>query len=392
MAHFRVGRLGLYLAKQNLFLLSVCLATGTVLYLLMDIFDRLDDFVSAGLGAGTILRYYGVKLPLIVSQIMPAVFLIALVIQLGLMARSRELLALRSGGVSLGWFIRFLILLGLFWSLAQLGFSQYLGVWGDREATCIWKEDVRGRQLDNQVVKDLWFREEPYIVNVDELEPTQRVAHKVTAYEFDLEGKRLERVIDADQAVMDPNGWALSNATIMNIRDFSSVRADSIYLPLEQNMAAFKGIEKPSDQETLPLWELGKLIKELEKSGSNVEQLKTAWHAKLSYAFIILVMSLVGLSILTTTENVYVAVGLALIFMFGQYSLHTVGISAGNQGIMPPILAAWMSNAIFAFLALFRLWWVSNWRLHRALRKTGNEVQRRAPIRRTTHPRDRRTP
>ncbi len=376
---FRIGSLGRYLARQNLSLLAVCLVTGTVLYLLMDLFDRLDDFVSAGLGAGPLLRYYGAKLPLIVSQILPAVFLIALVIQLGLMARSRELLALRAGGVSLGWFLRYLLLLGLFWSMAQLGFSQYLGVWGEREAGRIWKEEVRGRQLNLQVIKDVWFREGVYIVEVEEMEPGHGLARGITAYEFDLDGRRLERVIDAENAVMDHNGWALSDVVILNIRDFSSDKAESLYLPLEQNMAAFAAVEKREDQAVLPLWELGRLIKELEQSGSNVERLKTAWHAKLSYAFIIMVMSLVALSILVTTENVYVGVGLALIFMFGQYTLHTVGISIGNQGILPPVLAAWMSNMIFTFLALFRLWWVSDWHLQRVLRKTSHQVRRRTP-------------
>ena len=381
MAVFRIGRLGLYLARQNFFLMAVCLVTGTVLYLLMDLFDRLDDFVSAGLGLGTILVYYGVKLPLIVSQIMPAVFLIALVIQLGLLARSRELLALRSGGVSLGWFLRFFVLLGILWSLTQLGFSQYVGVWGEREAGRIWKEDVRGRQINLQLVKDVWFKENNFIIEVGEVEPARGLAHDITAYEFNLEGKRLERVINAEQAVMDPNGWALSGVVLLNIKDFSSTQAESLYLPLEQNMAAFAAVEKREDQTALPLWDLGRLIDELERSGSNVEQLKTAWHGKWAYAFIILVMSLVALSVLTSTENVYVGVALALVFMFCQYSLHTVGISAGNQGILPPILAAWMSNLVFAFLALFRLWWVSSWKLHRALRKTGTEVRRRAPRR-----------
>ena len=107
------GVLGRYLVRQNLFLVGAILAVGCLLYVLMDMFDRLDDFVAAGLGLGVVLTYYAVKLPLIVSQILPVVFLLALVAQLGLMARSRELLALRAGGLPLGWLVRFVIVYGL---------------------------------------------------------------------------------------------------------------------------------------------------------------------------------------------------------------------------------------------------------------------------------------
>lgn len=85
----------------------ICLAVGTCIYLLSDVFDRLDDFIRAGLGVETILFYFLVKIPVIVSQLMPAIFLLAMVIQMGVLTRSKELLALQAGGVSFAWLIRF---------------------------------------------------------------------------------------------------------------------------------------------------------------------------------------------------------------------------------------------------------------------------------------------
>ncbi len=78
-----IGVLSRYLIRQNLFLMIICLAVGTCIYLLSDVFDRLDDFIRAGLGVETILFYFLVKIPVIVSQLMPAIFLLAMVIQMG---------------------------------------------------------------------------------------------------------------------------------------------------------------------------------------------------------------------------------------------------------------------------------------------------------------------
>ena len=361
------GVLGRYLVRQNLFLVGAILAVGCLLYVLMDMFDRLDDFVAAGLGLGVVLTYYAVKLPLIVSQILPVVFLLALVAQLGLMARSRELLALRAGGLPLGWLVRFVIVYGLLWSVLQLGFSQFIGVWGEQEATRIWKEDVRNKQMDAQVLHGVWFREDSYIIHADEVEPGREEARDVSIYEFDLDSRRLERIINAETAVMDKTGWALLNVIVLDTRDFSSSRTLSLYLPIRQDMKAFAVIEGERDHTALPLWRLGRLIADLERSGSNVERLRTAWHAKLSYAFTVLCLALAGLALYTFTENIYLNVGLALGVAFGQYGLYVVGVSAGEQGAIAPLVAAWLGNAVIFGLALARLQWMVHWRLRRAV-------------------------
>ncbi|MGE4505842.1 MAG: LptF/LptG family permease, partial [Desulfovibrionaceae bacterium] len=171
-----MGVLGRYLLRRNLFLLLLCLGVGTAIYLMADMFDRIDDFLEAGLGAKTIAWYFLAKTPLIISQILPAVFLMALVVQLGLMARSRELLALRAGGMPLGRVIRFFVFYAIFWSVAQLGFSQFVGAWGEWEANRIWKEALRNKQHDEMVMRDVWFRNGDYNVSAGEITPGRGIA------------------------------------------------------------------------------------------------------------------------------------------------------------------------------------------------------------------------
>ena len=211
---FGIGVLGRYLIQQNLYLMSICLTVGTCIYLLSDVFDRLDDFIKAGLGAETILFYFFVKIPLIVSQLMPAIFLLALVLQLGILTRSKEMLALRAGGVSFAWFIRFFLIYAMFWSLGQLAFSQFLGVFGEYEANRIWKEDVRKKQLDELTITDLWFRDGPFIVLAKEAYPGKSRASDVVVYEFATDNQELIRILTAKKAMIDDNAGGCS--TCMN--------------------------------------------------------------------------------------------------------------------------------------------------------------------------------
>lgn len=362
------GTLGRYLARQNLFLMVVCLGVGMGVYLLSDLFDRVDDFISAGLGLGTMLRYFAVKLPVILSQILPAVFLLALVAQLGLLSRSRELLALRAGGLSPAWFVRFFVIYAVFWSLAQFTFAQVIGVYGEHEATRIWKEDVRKKQLNKLTLKDLWFRDGAYIVEVGEASLTQNRATGVTVYVFDIESQRLLRILNAKEARVLPDGWNLLDLTSLDTTTFESIEIPAAFLPLRQDLKAFAIVDPSEDRSQLPLWQLGKVINELRQSGSNVERLRTAWHSRISYAFSIAVMALMALALVTWSENLYLNVGLALLLVFLQYGTHVVGITAGQKGALPPLAGAWLGNVVFGGLAGARLAWVSLPDLRRKVR------------------------
>lgn len=354
----RMSALGAYVVRQNLFLMATCLGAGTFIYLLSDLSDRLEHFLDAGLGVRQILTYFAVKMPLIFAQIFPAVFLLAVVLQIGLMVRSREMMALRAGGISITWFLRFFVVYALVWSVGQLVFSQFVASYGEQEASRIWREEVRKRQLDKRVLKNLWFREGAYIVHAGEAQPTQSRVDDVTVYEFDRDSNRLSRIMTAKKGLVDEHGWGLLDVWEIEVGDFASMKLLTHFIPLRQDMRGFLATDS-GDKADLPLWRLGKIIEELRESGSNVERLRTAWHGKWSYAFSMLTMALLALAMSTIFENLYVNLLCSLLLIFGYYGLYVLGITTGQKGLMPPIMGAWLANVLFSIAALLRLTWVS---------------------------------
>lgn len=354
----RPGALSSYLVRQNLFLMATCLGAGVFIYLLTDLADRLEHFLDAGLGARQILTYFLVKMPLIFSQILPAVFLLGVVIQLGLMVRNREMMALRAGGMSMGWFIRFFVVYALVWSLGQLVFSQFIASYGEQEASRIWREEVRKRQLDKRVVKNLWFREGAYIVHATEAQPTQSRVNDVTVYEFDRDSMRLERIMTAKKGLVDEHGWGLLDVWEIETKDFMASKLLTHFIPLRQDMRGFLNADV-ADRSDLPLWHLAQVIDELRESGSNVERLRTAWHGKWSYAFSIITMALLALAMCSFFENMYINLVLSLLVIFSYYGLYVLGITTGQKGILPPMVGAWLANMSFGSLAVLRLAWIT---------------------------------
>ncbi len=78
----------------------VCLAAFTAAYLLGDIFDRFDTLVHHG-GLGVLgLEYFALKIPLIVTQLLPIACLAGVLLGFALLNRTGEVLACQQLGIS----------------------------------------------------------------------------------------------------------------------------------------------------------------------------------------------------------------------------------------------------------------------------------------------------
>ncbi|MDY7001860.1 MAG: LptF/LptG family permease [Thermodesulfobacteriota bacterium] len=346
-----------YLLRQNLFYILTCLVAGTCIYLLSDLFDRLDDFLEAGLGLQTIGLYFLVKIPLILSQILPAVFLLSVVIQLSLMARNRELLALQASGLSFGRLARFFIVYSLLWCLVQLVFSQFIGVYGEQKAGQIWAKQVRKRQIERKELYNIWFREDDFMVGLKKVRPARQQAKGITVFELSPDRGSLERIITARECRAEPGKWVLSQADILDPEGFIHASRDTFVLALRQDLKTFLAVDPDVDPASLPLWNLSGAISRLKASGSNVERLRTVWHMKWAYAFSILAMGLLAMALATLWENIYLNIVVSLVLTFTYYAVFMVGVSAGQKGLLGPVSGAWFGNAVFGLIAGARLLW-----------------------------------
>lgn len=347
-----------YLIRQNSFLLFSVLFLGVGLYLLTDIFERIDDFIEAGLGFGMTLGYFAVKIPMIISQILPAVFLLAGIVQFSIMSRNRELVALNAGGISPLVIARYILLWGFVWAGMQFAFSQYIGVQGDRLATRIWREDVKGKEFGNEQLKGIWFTEGRYVVHMAEVFPAKGTGTGFLAYRLSDDNRNIDQVIEARGFKVEKGVWRLKDATITNTEEFAAKSLLQMELHLKQNLSAFLVANSNIALSQHNFWELGSAITRLSHSGSNVESLRTAWHGKLAYSGSLVVMGLLALCITLANSNIYISVGKGLVWIFVLYVASSLSNSLGSNGRLPPVAAAWLPNsalALFCMMRLFRI-------------------------------------
>lgn len=342
-----------YLLRRNLFLLFALLAVGSGVYILSDLFQRIDIFLDADGAIGLIGLYYLIKLPLIISQILPAVFLLAMVVQLLLMSKSRETIAMQSGGISPAAMLRFVVIYGLVWSCLQFGFSQVLGVYGERRSDSLWQEDVRGRDLSGRAIEGLLFTQGDYVVQAELAWPAREQAANIHIYKLSPDGNGIEASYSAKKADSGPQKWVLYDVELIEPPLYKYSTHKRLEIDLKQDLATFRSYDENAKTSEIDLSQLIETISRLEKAGTNVEAMRTELHGRFAYAGSILVMGLLALLISMRTENLYVGVILALITTFLFYTSSSFFSAMGQSGALPPPLASWMACIVFFVLAIF---------------------------------------
>ncbi len=346
-----------YVFIQGLLYVLVALIIASGIYVLADLFDRIDNFIASDIGIQYILWYYLMKIPMIAAQVLPSCFLLATLAQLCIMARSRELVALQAGGISFARIAFILLCCGFICGLAQFFFSQSLGVYAERNARRFWTEDVQKGVTSNRQITNLWFEDGIYKVRIDSLSPQRGTGRGFTAYRAG-EGSNIAEIIWAEEIVQaQPGEWIIRGVVEYSTTEYRRLPIQEMTLPLRVSAQSFEWYDTSINNMTLPLWDLGKVIETQRATGSNVESLRTAWHMKLSVAASLMVLALVAVAVITWRDNIYLCMAIGLVITFFLFLMMSLSPTLGSHGVMSPFWAAWFPNAIFFLLAMARLIW-----------------------------------
>ncbi|MFW6005296.1 MAG: LptF/LptG family permease [Desulfonatronovibrionaceae bacterium] len=347
-----------YLLRQNILFILIILFSGMGIYLIVDFVTRMDSVVGSGVPVSVALKYFALKIPLIVSQIMPAIFMLAVLVQVALMHRSNEMLALESNGISFFRPALFFIIYALAGFVFLSIFSETLGIYGYQQTKLIWDGDIRHRQIEDRGLEKLWFSEKNDVVYIQKAWPDRGTGEDITVYRMGS-GNRILEIIRAAKFKESEDGWVLSRAMVVSTEDFSQKEYRELEMSMATRLKSFSAIASSLPYDSLSMFNLGRLINELKSKGSNVEKLATAWHSKLAYSFALVVMTVLGLALACIIRNIYALVTLGLVIVFLYYTVYVFGVTYAEEGLIPPFWGAWLANIIFAVLGGGQLIWSS---------------------------------
>lgn len=349
-------RIEAYVLTRTLSSVAGALAVITSIIILIDVVEQSRNVgVRAEISFMEVLGLTLLRVPMLVLQLLPFVFLFGVLAAFVGLNRRSELIAMRAAGVSAWRFIlpaavaAFLIgvltvtganplatqLNGRFEEVRAELLEGYL----KDQPEEVWLSQGGGR---NQVLLHAADRNE---VGTELRDVTIRI------YTRDERGGLVfNRRIDARRALLTDGAWILRDARVA-IGGMPAVQTDSISIPTTYDARAV--LERFASPQTVPFWELPDRIERTEAAGLSSLRYRLRLHQLLASPLMYAAMSILAagfsLRLIRLGGIARIAgAGVALGFLFFFFS--ELCNAMGAAELLPPFAAAW-APSVLAFLA-----------------------------------------
>lgn len=344
--------LSLYVSREYLKIFSFLIFAFVALYTLFDFIEKVDNFFEAGVAGSTMMMYFLLQVPELISLLSPLAVLLGTIISLGLMSKRGETIAVKSSGISVLRFTLPIILISLAITLGT-AMSNELVVPDTKASTnYIWETLVERRPSGIYTREKFWYKGSGSIYHIGHFDPDGQVLSNVVYYRFDKNFNLAER-IDARRAMFLGGQWVFFSG-LHQLRlpqgGYSAVVFEEIERDLPERPSDFSRLSKPSEE--MSLGELSAHVDKVDKEGYDTRRYRVDMHCKISGPFICTIMALLGIPLALFREKgrflapgIVVGLVLSLVYWVGSGYVRSI---FGYAGILPPVAAAWLPNAIFA--------------------------------------------
>jgi len=347
-----------HLATEFLAAFLLTLLAFVAIYLTADFFDRLDGFLRHEAPPGAVIRYFLFKIPLVVTQVTPVAVLTGGLVGLGLLARQNEFVALRACGVSVWQIALPLFVLAVGVSGAAFAWNETIVPYSARRWHTIENFEIRKRGAASVFIgREVWYHGRAGFYDIERVSPRRQTLYGLTVYQLDEEFQ-FRRVVEAESAVWDGTRWQLNGARTVEFGP-DGLRQTPEAPPnftLPETLEDFRAVEV--DPEELSYAMLRRQMKDLRRKGVDTSESAVDLHLKLALPAASLVMMLLAVPLAAAGNrltSLASSLGLGFAVGFSYFVLVAFARALGQSGALPPVLAAWAANVLFALVGGFYL-------------------------------------
>jgi LPS export ABC transporter permease LptG len=342
-----------YLLREFLWPLLYCFDAFALMWIVMDLFDNLPDFLKAHASVAQVFHYYLIVFPNAFVLIVPWSLLLALLFGLANLGKHNELTAMRASGVSMLRLAAPLLTVGLGASLVVFVINE-LFVPRSKERADAFMSSLEGR-TGPDIVENLFFTDP-----IDDRDwyarqfntRTFEMTELVQIYGRNADGSELR--IDAERARWVKDRWRFYQARVNGGPLVAETNFAGIVTPPKR--LAVEG--KKPDQMTST--ELRRYIRAQRRTGqtSRLAGYAVALHYRYAFPLTCLIVVWIGIPLGTrgSRSGALLGVGMALLLVVAFYFLTHISLALGRGDRISPVLAAWLVNLVFAVVGGALLW------------------------------------
>ena len=305
-----------------------------------------------------IFDYYANFIPYFANLFSPLFVFIAVIFFTSKLASNSEIIAMLAAGTSFRRLMRPYMLSAAFIAVVNFGLGAYIIPQGNvvlQNFETLYKNKKRHTSAQNvqlQVGPGIIAYIQQYDNNakrgygfsLDQFENKKLVSH-MTA-----------NVIQYDTISDTRNHWKVINYKIRTLKGLREHITTGAELDTMIMMEPMDLVFNKGQQETFTSPELRRYISKQQERGSvNVVQYEVEYHKRIATSFASFILTIIGASLSSRKRKggmgLYLGIGLALSFSY--ILLQTVSATFAINAGWPAMLAAWMPNIIYAFIAYF---------------------------------------
>lgn len=350
-----------YVFTSFLFYFVTLLFSFVMLTEVFNFFELLGDVFKNQIPMSELFRYLLFLAPKLVYDAAPVSVLVATLVTFGIMAKNNEITAMKACGVSVFRLSMPVLVASAGLSAALFAFDHYIAT----NANVIQdglRNKIKGKPVQTYLTpgRQWIFGRGSRIFYYKYLNETEEVLGSLNVYELDPNTFHLHRHIYAERARWEPSlkTWIFQNGWVRDIRS----REDS-FRPFQGETATFSELdEQPSwflkevkTYKQMNFRQLSGYIAELRQSGFNTVPLQVQYHKKFAVPLFALVMALLSVpfAFLTGTRGAMTGVGVSFGVAIAYFAVNYLFEQLGNVGQLPPELAAWSPDALFALAGVY---------------------------------------
>jgi len=356
-----------YVARVYLFAYLVCAVSFTGLYMIIELFGRLERLTSKDVPLlEAIFRYYLANLPIIYTQYLgPVLTLTAAMFAVTMLNKTNELTPLKASGLSL-----YRILTPIF--AFAVGFA-FLGFLSQEFLIPNMKDQIR---IANALAQSRdWiapseftdamnntFRIRYYVptdasgTNVtiihregDPAVETRRIqAAYIRFLKGEREGEGVWEVLDGWEQRYDPK--TQETVYFTGPEGERTIRRPFTHMRLETDM---RPVDIESTDEDIPYLSFAELKQQLRRH-PRTRHLEVKIHYRFAFPLMHLILLFLGIPFVLNQGNrsIFLSVAVSIGICFACFVVSSISVDVGNKGGLPPVVAAWLPTIFFGALGL----------------------------------------
>jgi lipopolysaccharide export system permease protein len=362
---FRPIRLDRYILKQFFLGAMVAMVAFIIIYIAVDLMEKLDKFLDHKLSFKMVVEYYVNFMPQIIALILPVCLLLGSLFTTARMSTQNEIIAMRSAGMSLYRLMAPFIVASTLISAVAVYFDGWVLPKANARVEEILRDYVHEDIINNSEF-DMYLQDSPTrIVSMSDYSTGQKRANRVSVQDFDPKNTiHMMRRTDAQLMTWDSvkRQWHLQDATERTfVSDTSGERMR--HLSSQESYEAFtftpgELMDRLLKMDEMTNTELARRIALKRKSGQDVARDEVDYQSKYSLAFTSLIVVLFGVPFASKKKRgglsfeFSIAIGIAFAFL----TFSKVSQTFGYTGLAAPWVTAWLANILFFAGSIVVIW------------------------------------